>query len=135
MIWALAQQGWKAGQWKIGYQSCDDSTAQTGGWDTAKCATNARLYASNTVGDRRRRDVQLRLRKDHRADPQPCPRPGDGQPGEHEPGLTKKWDPGEPKKYYPTGIRNYARVVATDDIQGPADALWSKSSASRRSTS
>ena len=30
---------------KIGYQSCDDSTAQAGGWDTAKCATNAHLYA------------------------------------------------------------------------------------------
>jgi branched-chain amino acid transport system substrate-binding protein len=42
-------------------------------------------------------------------------------------GLTKKWDPGEPNKYYPTGTRNYARVVATDDVQGPADALWAKS--------
>jgi branched-chain amino acid transport system substrate-binding protein len=42
-------------------------------------------------------------------------------------GLTKKWDPGEPQKYYPTGKRNYARVVATDDIQGPADAMWTKS--------
>src|SRR5207247_10801269 len=29
--------------------------------------------------------------------------------------------------YYPTGKRNYARVVATDDIQGPADAVWTKS--------
>ena len=42
-------------------------------------------------------------------------------------GLTKKWDPGEPQKYYPTGVRNYARVVATDDIQGPADAMFAKS--------
>ena len=41
-------------------------------------------------------------------------------------GLTKHWDPGEPQKYYPTGVRNYARVVATDDFQGPADAMWSK---------
>ena len=41
-------------------------------------------------------------------------------------GLTKKWDPGEPQKYYPTGVRNYARVVATDDFQGPADAMWTK---------
>ena len=48
-------------------------------------------------------------------------------PANTNPGLTKKWDPGEPNKYYPTGTRNYARVVATDDIQGPADALWSKS--------
>jgi branched-chain amino acid transport system substrate-binding protein len=48
-------------------------------------------------------------------------------PANTNPGLTKKWDPGEPNKYYPTGTRNYARVVATDDIQGPADALWAKS--------
>ena len=48
MIWALQQKGWTAGHWKIGYQSCDDSTAQAGAWDSAKCATNARLYASNT---------------------------------------------------------------------------------------
>ena len=34
------------------------------------------------------------------------------------PGLTKTWDPGEPDKYYPTGKRNYARVVTTDDYPG-----------------
>jgi branched-chain amino acid transport system substrate-binding protein len=48
-------------------------------------------------------------------------------PANTNPGLTKHWDPGEPQKYYPTGVRNYARVVATDDFQGPADAMWSKS--------
>jgi branched-chain amino acid transport system substrate-binding protein len=47
-------------------------------------------------------------------------------PANTNPGLTKHWDPGEPQKYYPTGVRNYARVVATDDFQGPADAMWSK---------
>ena len=34
---------------------------------------------------------------------------------------------GEPGKYYPTGKRNYARVVAADDYQGAADALLTKS--------
>jgi len=38
------------------------------------------------------------------------------------PGLTKTWDPGEPDKYYPSGKRNYARVVTTDDYQGSAAA-------------
>ena len=38
------------------------------------------------------------------------------------PGLTKAWDPGEPEKFYPTGKRNYARVVTTDDYQGAAAA-------------
>jgi branched-chain amino acid transport system substrate-binding protein len=31
--------------------------------------------------------------------------------------------PGEPDKYYPTGKRNYVRIVAADDFQGAADAL------------
>jgi branched-chain amino acid transport system substrate-binding protein len=126
MIWALAQQGWKAGPYKIGYQSCDDSTAQTGGWDTAKCATNARLYASNkavigvigTFNSGCAKIIVPILNRVHL---------GMVSPANTNPGLTKKWDPGEPNKYYPTGTRNYARVVATDDIQGPADALWSKS--------
>jgi len=40
------------------------------------------------------------------------------------PGLTQKTKvPGEPDKYYPTGVRNYARVVAADNFQGPALAL------------
>jgi branched-chain amino acid transport system substrate-binding protein len=30
---------------------------------------------------------------------------------------------GEPDKYYPTGKRNYIRIVAADDFQGAADAL------------
>ena len=34
--------------------------------------------------------------------------------------------PGEPDKYYPTGKRNYARVVAADDFQGAADAQLAK---------
>src|SRR2546430_752209 len=41
----LDQQGWKAGKYTIGYQSCDDSTAQAGGYDTAKCTANANAYA------------------------------------------------------------------------------------------
>jgi branched-chain amino acid transport system substrate-binding protein len=126
MLWALAQQGWKAGPYKIAYQSCDDSTAQTGGWDTAKCATNARLYASNksvigvlgTFNSGCAKIIVPVLNRTHL---------GMVSPANTNPGLTKKWDPGEPNKYYPTGSRNYARVVATDDIQGPADALWTQS--------
>jgi branched-chain amino acid transport system substrate-binding protein len=30
---------------------------------------------------------------------------------------------GEPNKYYPSGKRNYIRIVAADDFQGAADAL------------
>jgi len=126
MLWALAQQGWKAGSYKIGYQSCDDSTAQTGGWDTGKCATNGRLYASNksviaVVGTFNSGCAKIIVPVLNRSALLMV------SPANTNVGLTKKWDPGEPNKYYPTGTRNYARVVATDDIQGPADAMWTKS--------
>jgi len=126
MIWALAEKGWKAGSYKIGYQSCDDSTAQTGGWDTAKCATNAHLYANSksvigVLGTFNSGCAKIEVPVLNRASLAMV------SPANTNPGLTKKWDVGEPNKYYPTGTRNYARVVATDDIQGPADALWSQS--------
>jgi branched-chain amino acid transport system substrate-binding protein len=129
IVWELAQKGWKAGSLKIGYQSCDDSTAQTAGWDSAKCATNARSYASNrsvigVVGTFNSGCAKIIVPVLNRAHPGPVAMVS---PANTNPGLTKHWDPGEPQKYYPTGTRNYARVVATDDFQGPADAMWSKS--------
>src|SRR5436305_3633518 len=124
---AHANASWKAGPNKIGYQSCYDSTSQTGGWDTAKCATNGRLYASNksvigVLGTFNSGCAKIIVPIINRAGPL-----GMVSPANTNVGLTKKWDPGEPQKYYPTGTRNYARVVATDDVQGPADALWAKS--------
>jgi branched-chain amino acid transport system substrate-binding protein len=129
ILWDLANRGWKAGNLNIGYQSCDDSTAQTGGWDSAKCATNGRLYANNrsvigVVGTFNSGCAKIIVPILNRANPGPLPMVS---PANTNPGLTKHWDPGEPQKYYPTGVRNYARVVATDDFQGPADAMWSKS--------
>ena len=39
-------------------------------------------------------------------------------------GLTKPGgEPDEPEKYYPTGERNYTRVIVADDEQGQAGAL------------
>ena len=129
ILWELQQKGWKAGSLNIGYQSCDDSTAQTAGWDSAKCATNGRLYASNrsvigVVGTFNSGCAKIEVPILNRAHPGPLAMVS---PANTNPGLTKHWDPGEPQKYYPTGVRNYARVVATDDFQGPADAMWSKS--------
>jgi len=127
MAYELNSSGWKAGKYKIGYQSCDDSTAQTGGWDTAKCATNGHLYANNksvigVLGTFNSGCAKIIVPILNRAGPMAMVSPANTNPG-----ITKKWDVGEPNKYYPTGQRNYARVVATDDIQGPADAIFSKS--------
>ena len=44
----LKQHGWKAGKYSLAYQSCDDSTAQAGKWDSGKCSANANAYAQNS---------------------------------------------------------------------------------------
>ena len=41
------QYKFKAGKYTVGYQGCDDSTAQTGAWDAAKCSSNAPAYAAD----------------------------------------------------------------------------------------
>ena len=45
----LRQRRFRAGRLRIGYQSCDDSTAQAGNYDEAKCAANAKLYAQTAA--------------------------------------------------------------------------------------
>jgi branched-chain amino acid transport system substrate-binding protein len=129
--YALKQRGFKAGNYKIGYQSCDDSTAQAGAWDSAKCAGNARAYAGNksvigVVGTFNSGCAKIIVPVLNRANPGPL---GMVSPANTSPGLTTTGpgaEPGEPEKYYPTGTRNYARVVANDQIQGPADAMYAQ---------
>jgi branched-chain amino acid transport system substrate-binding protein len=44
-------------------------------------------------------------------------------------GLTHRapgGQPGEPGMYYPTGLRNFVRIVPSDDVQGAADALFAR---------
>ncbi len=124
------QYKFKAGKYTVGYQECDDSTAQAGHYDTATCSSNARAYAgtSNVIGVLGTFNSgcsKLELPILNRA-------PGGSvamvSSANTAVGLTHfaPWnDPGEPGIYYPTKRRNYVRVAATDDFQGPsmADAL------------
>ncbi|MGH3060183.1 MAG: hypothetical protein ACRDNA_02085, partial [Gaiellaceae bacterium] len=43
----LDSAGWKAGAVNVGFQSCDDATAQAAKWDPGKCSQNANAYAEN----------------------------------------------------------------------------------------
>ena len=38
---------WKAGDYNVAYQACDDSTAQAANYDTGKCSQNGNAYAVN----------------------------------------------------------------------------------------
>jgi branched-chain amino acid transport system substrate-binding protein len=124
----LAQRDWKVGDLNVGYQSCDDSTAQAGSWDSAKCSSNARAYAGNDavlgiVGTFNSGCAKLVIPIANRASLAMV------SPANTNPGLTKSGpgaDPGAPDIYYPTGTRNYARVVWSDTHQGAANAQYTK---------
>jgi branched-chain amino acid transport system substrate-binding protein len=56
-------------------------------------------------------------------------------PSNSAPGLTRAGpgtERGEPRKYYPTGVRTYFRVSSTDDDQAAADALLAKQRGAKR---
>jgi branched-chain amino acid transport system substrate-binding protein len=127
----LKQQGFKAGDHTIGYQSCDDSTAQAGKWDSAKCSANANAYANNAnvagvIGTFNSGCAEIIIPVLNRAPNGPV---GMVSPANTYVGLTHAGPgtaPGEPDKYYPSGTRNYIRIVAADDFQGAADAMLAK---------
>jgi branched-chain amino acid transport system substrate-binding protein len=128
----LKKRDWKAGDNKIGYQSCDDSTAQAGSWDSAKCSSNARAYANDesvigVVGTFNSGCAKLEIPVANRAPDGPLAMVS---PANTYPGLTISGpgtEAGEPGNYYPTGSRNYARVVWNDQFQGAANAELAKS--------
>ena len=43
----LRSHDFRAGRFRLGYQSCDDATDQYGIWDAGKCRGNAKGYARN----------------------------------------------------------------------------------------
>jgi branched-chain amino acid transport system substrate-binding protein len=122
----LEQNDWKAGDTVLGYQSCDDSTAQAGSWDSAKCSSNARAYANNdsvigVIGTFNSGCAKLVIPVANRADLAMV------SPANTYPGLTESGpgtEAGEPDNYYPSGNRTYARVVWNDQFQGAANATF-----------
>jgi branched-chain amino acid transport system substrate-binding protein len=126
----FGEAGFKAGKYTFGYQSCDDSTAQAGKWDPAKCSANAQNYVRNAavigvIGTFNSGCAAIEIATSNRAGL------GYVSPANTYVGLTHSAPgvtaPGEPNKYYPSGKRTYIRVVAADDYQGTADALLAKS--------
>ncbi len=124
----LAQHGYTVGKWTVGYQSCDDATPQAGKWDSGKAAANAQAYAADksvvgVIGTFNSGAAEIEIPVLNRAAGGPVAMVS---PANTYVGLTHAGPgtaPGEPGKYYPTGKRNYIRVVAADDFQGAADAI------------
>jgi branched-chain amino acid transport system substrate-binding protein len=126
IAYVLSQQDWKAGDHKVAYQACDDSTAQLGKWDPDKCSANAHAYASNkqlmgVIGTFNSGCAAIEIPVLNQA-------PGGGlamlSPANTYGCLTEPCAGDEPEKYYPSGTRNYARVAPSDPNQGAVDAKF-----------
>jgi branched-chain amino acid transport system substrate-binding protein len=137
IAFVLRQHGFRAGRFRVGYQSCDDSVARTGLFDEPKCAANARAYAANpdvvgVIGTYNSPCTAAALPELNRARGGPLAMVS---PLNSFVGLTRSGpgvDPSLPAALYPTGRRNYLRVYPTDDLQGAALALFASERGRRR---
>jgi branched-chain amino acid transport system substrate-binding protein len=125
---ALKQKGNKCGDWTISYKSLDDATAAAGKWEPGATSANARKVAQD--------DNAIAYLGEFNSGASAISIPINNEagilqvsPSNTALGLTKGGagaEPGEPDKYYPSGERNYGRVVPIDTIQGAAQAQYMK---------
>ncbi len=128
----LKKRSFKAGDYKIGFQACDDATAQAGKWDSGKCSQNANNYAANdkvigVIGTFNSGCAAIIIPVLNQA--------ADGGIAMVSPANTlvclteasPACDKTEPDKYYPSGTRNYTRVAPHDAYQGAVDAEFMQS--------
>ena len=122
---AFEESSYMAGNFKIEFSVLDDSL-ENGGWDSELEKNNAQRAARDQdvllyVGPLNSGAAKVSMPILNQA--------GLAQLniGNTWPGLTKVgYAPGEPGVFYPTGIRHYFRVNPSDDLQGPAAAVWAK---------
>jgi branched-chain amino acid transport system substrate-binding protein len=125
----LEQREWKAGDLNVAYQGCDDSTAQAASWDSGKCSENGAAYAANEsmvglIGTFNSGCAEIIIPLLNQAD--------GGAIAMVSPANTKvclttsvpSCLETEPDKYYPSGERNYSRVVALDNAQAATIATY-----------
>jgi branched-chain amino acid transport system substrate-binding protein len=130
IVQELARKGWQAGDTQIAFQACDDSIASTGEWDENLCRTNAQKYASNTdvigvIGTYNSGCAAIEMPVLNKASGGAVPMVSPGNTyvclTEPSPTLCK---PDEPDTYFPSGKRNYIRVVPNDAVQGAGMASF-----------
>jgi branched-chain amino acid transport system substrate-binding protein len=120
---ALDERAWRIGWRTVGFQACDDATAD--GSDARACSRNANELAGNpqvlgVIGPLESECAQVMIPVLNQAP--------DGGVVLVSPtntyGCLTRAGPGcditEPDKYYPSGVRSYARIAVPDEVQGAA---------------
>ena len=127
VAFVLRRRGFRAGRFRIGYQSCDDSTVKRGEADPEKCRANAELYARTArvigiVGPYNSDCALEQLAITNRAGRLATISPTNtlleltkSPPGARRDGVAR---------LYPTGERHYVRRSGATDGQGAALAQF-----------
>ena len=126
MTLALERRGYRAGPYRVGLQVCDDATPS--GVVFGACTATAHEYAENrsvigVVGPLVSGCAMFEIPILNRAPRGPVPIVS---PSTTYVGLTRhrrSAGSSQPGVFYPTGRRNYARVIPADDVQAAADAI------------
>jgi YVTN family beta-propeller protein len=120
----LRAHAYRAGSFRIGYQSCSDSQP-TESPDPPLCAANARAYAADAsvvgvIGAFQSicTGIELPILDTAKAGPIAVASPSNTYVGLTHTGP--QTGPDEPDRYFPTGVRNFVRLVGSDDAQGAA---------------
>ncbi len=125
---ALADAGGRAGMFRVGYNSLDDSDPTTGRWNPGVTAQNAKTAAEDTstiayIGDLESPATAISLPLINAA--------GIAQVSPASPyvGLTSSLDAGqdEPERFYPSGQRTFLRLVPGDQVQARAQVSLMRS--------
>jgi branched-chain amino acid transport system substrate-binding protein len=126
---ALSQVRSRIGRYRIAFRPLDDSTAQRGEWDPGQTTLNARLAVRDPttigyIGEFNSGASAVSIPLLNRA--------GIAQvsPASTAVGLTSDSagaSPGEPQKYYPSGVRTYVQIVPNDAVQAMAQVRLQKS--------
>lgn len=127
---AIQDHGAKSGNYTIVYESLDDASAARGAWDPDIETSNANKAVADPsvllyLGTYNSGAAKLSIPILNQAGPLVMLSGANTAIG-----LTKSLPPvtsaDEPNKYYPTGVRNYVRIVPPDDFQGNVDARWAQ---------
>jgi branched-chain amino acid transport system substrate-binding protein len=129
IAYVLREHDFRAGRIRLGYQSCDDSTSQTGYPDPHKCTSNANAWVNHplvigVIGPYNSGCAISEIPIANKHGPLAIVSPTNSMDA-----LTRS-DPLEPPlpagQLYPTGRRNYVSVYPGDGLQAAAMATFAQ---------